>query len=94
MYNGGIFMDDNNIKIFVHRNLFHSNYRNLFSSWLMLNVPKNHSIFDTDGLDDIKIPPPTPAMESSLADKYTVAQKVLDGYIYASLETIKELLRY
>ena len=60
----------------------------------MLNIPKNHSIFDTDGLDNIKITSPTPSMESSLADQYTVAQKVLDGYIYASLETIKELLRY
>ena len=88
-------MDDKYIKIFVHRDLFHNNYRNLFSSWLMLNIPKNLSIFDTEGLDDIKITPPTPSMEkSSLADQHMVAQKVLDGYLYASLETIKTLLRY
>ena len=88
-------MKGSEIKLFVHRDVFHSTHRNALATWLMLNTPKNHTTITTRGIDDIRIIPPFPPLENSLNGlQYEVAQRAIDGFLYGSLESFKTLAKY
>ena len=87
-------MLERDIKIFVHRDVFREKCITSLSTYLMLNTPRNHSTIETDNLGNLKVIPPTPAIENSLENfQYVVAQKALEGYLYGSLASFKAITK-